>query len=569
MMGRFGLIEQQMPIAFGLEDNGRDDSGGRSRLRSRRVHPMMIVLVVLVALISTAALGVAGWELRQMVWRQSPTLRSEAHVARSFDQGLAVFREAKLAIGQPADALGAVPWIELPRGLYSYYGRIPADRAERAQHLHTPPLRVAVMAAWVNWLRGIDPAAERYDPGMSTSLLAIASGVEGSAAVLAMLIVMTWTLRSPQLKQRLNDDGAAVPAAVWPKALLLGVIAAGLVWLNPAMLLSGHVAGAFDAWLVPLVLLVVLLASTGAWLAAGAAMVLACVMQGNAVYFAPLLVLWPLASGRFADALRSLTGMVAMAALLASAWLVPSPRAWIWVGVMVMFAAAVAPWVYPRRLGFAWWVAAVFALCVLVASVTFDSSWPWTRALEHMVQSRPEQMHHGPANNLPALLGTTYGWSPRDVIGTISPPWLGTRFITLESLMIASLLAVVVACAVGAAVHTRRRDPHVLAAMIAPWLAIFVLLPGMHERWLLWAAVISAIGLAASVGLTLLHVLISGLATMMILHRLLLSHPDYMPGVLRVLQGTHPGLAWAMLLCLGMMLFISLAPRRPRPHAQQ
>jgi hypothetical protein len=86
----------------------------------------------------------------------------------------------------------------------------------------------------------------------------------------------------------------------------------------------------------------------------------------------------------------------------------------------------------------------------------------------------------------------------------------------------------------------------------------------MHERWLIWAAAVSVIGVAASAGLALIHLLLTALAAAMILHRMLLASPDYMPNVLRVLNGMHPDIAWALLLCLGVMVAMSLIPRRWR-----
>ncbi len=54
-------------------------------------------------------------------------------------------------------------------------------------------------------------------------------------------------------------------------------------------------------------------------------------------------------------------------------------------------------------------------------------------------------------------------------------------------------LAGLVFCARGAARHAHNRDPRVLIAMATPWLLMFALLGQMHERYLMWGAVLSAV----------------------------------------------------------------------------
>ena len=59
-------------------------------------------------------------------------------------------------------------------------------------------------------------------------------------------------------------------------------------------------------------------------------------------------------------------------------------------------------------------------------------------------------------------------------------------------------LGALVLCSLGAARHERRRDPRVLIALATPWLLMFALLGQMHERYLLWGAVLSAVALGVS-----------------------------------------------------------------------
>jgi hypothetical protein len=440
-MGRFNLVDDQINQAFGAEPIPLAPASGAAAPRRRgvspvqpgppmpepqRQHPLTRVLLVLIVLAAAMVAGIAGWEIRRALWQRVEALRDERHLMDGFDRGLAVVREAKRVTSGDALSPGPVRWLDLRRGYRAYYDEIRVSNDEEASRLHDPPLRVAILAAWVNWLRERDPVASVYVGAYARSLLVIGMAIEGVTALLAMMVVVTIARRGGRWRPAVREGGARAfgatlnedtrGATVW----VVGLAAAVLLWLNPAILLNGHLAPAFDVWVVPLVLLVVLLVAWEAWLSAGAVMLLACLMQGQAIYVAPLLFLWPMFQGRFAAGVRALTGFAAMAALLASPWLVPSQRAWAWVGVMVAFAAVLAPWLYPRRLGFAWWVATAFTLCVLIGSVAFDSSWPAVRMLEYVAQTRPAEMIRGPASNLPALLAMRYDWSPSDVIGVIS-----------------------------------------------------------------------------------------------------------------------------------------------------
>src|SRR6266853_627085 len=69
----------------------------------------------------------------------------------------------------------------------------------------------------------------------------------------------------------------------------------------------------------------------------------------------------------------------------------------------------------------------------------------------------------------------------------------------------------------------RYRDPRVLIAITAPWLLMFALLGQMHERYLVWGAVISAVALGVSFRLSIIHFIISAASTAMIVHVMLID----------------------------------------------
>ena len=89
---------------------------------------------------------------------------------------------------------------------------------------------------------------------------------------------------------------------------------------------------------------------------------------------------------------------------------------------------------------------------------------------------------------------------------------LFTSRLTLQWTLRLVYLGALVLCALGAARHARTRDPRLLIAIAAPWLIMFALLAQMHERYLLWGAVLSAVALGVSVRLTVLHFLFSAMS---------------------------------------------------------
>ncbi len=60
--------------------------------------------------------------------------------------------------------------------------------------------------------------------------------------------------------------------------------------------------------------------------------------------------------------------------------------------------------------------------------------------------------------------------------------------ITVKVLLGSVFEICLILCAIGAAMHHRRRDSRVLIALIAPWILLFALNVQMHGRYLFWGA---------------------------------------------------------------------------------
>jgi len=128
-------------------------------------------------------------------------------------------------------------------------------------------------------------------------------------------------------------------------------------------------------------------------------------------------------------------------------------------------------------------------------------------------------------------------------------------------------------CALGVAHHTRRHDARALMAMAAPWLIMFALLGQMHERYLMWGAVVSAVALGVNVRLSAFHFLISLASSAMIVHVLLADKKlDSTLRTLDVLEKARPYASWIVLVCIVFCLwniFVPAhAPRAPSIEAE-
>src|SRR5207245_9452627 len=102
----------------------------------------------------------------------------------------------------------------------------------------------------------------------------------------------------------------------------------------------------------------------------------------------------------------------------------------------------------------------------------------------------------------------TVGWSVKDPFWSVHFGSLDFHLTLQWTLRLLYVRALAV-CAHGAGRQVRDRDPRVLIAITAPWLLMFALLGQMHERYLVWGAVVSAVALGVSLQLGNIHLIIS------------------------------------------------------------
>jgi hypothetical protein len=555
----------------------------------------------LVALVTGTAM-VGGLRLRAWTWDATRPIRFEGDVTNGFNWGLRVNRDGQKLrpeLGGPNDP---VAWRQFFAGYRAIYDRQVSGGwfdMRLGMRLDYAPLRLLVMGLWVKHLIAQEPTVTAWRDEQSEPLLWVNTACELASAVLMFLLVRLWVLR---WTGRSGFDSRAWGA---------GMLAALLLWFNPALLLDGHGWPQWDVWCLPFFLGAALSCSLGSWFTAGALIVVGAMLKGQILLAAPVLLLWPVFQWRLVAALRFVMGGAMVTATVAAPWLAPNITAWIWIACIA--AAALLAYHAPKldRYRFGKWAAMVGAFALVVwpwlrasdlrwsplgallgaaiviapslksrlkipdlyaalattaiacAGLLFGGSLAWFRVGFTQAADRYRWLTGWSTGNLPAILAGRYRWRIDDVLLTVpNTIFGGTMPITIEWALKLIFALAIVLCAIGLARHDRRRDVRILCALAAPWLLSFAILPQMHERYLVWAAAMTAAWASISIAGFVLHLLITGIAFSQMLDPMInvAGHQRLMPALSRFFHGLFPEIGWVVLLVAGIYLFLSLAP---------
>jgi hypothetical protein len=410
------------------------------------------------------------------------------------------------------------------------------------------------------------------------------------------LLVRLWVMRWSGSDRR-----------AWSAGLLAGL----LLWFNPALLLDGHGWPQWDVWCLPFFLGAALCCSLDFWLTAGALVVVGAMLKGQILLAAPALLLWPVFQWRLLAVMRFVLGGAMTTVLIAAPWLAPNMAAWIWIAcvaaaailayhaqrlaayrfgkwpaMLIAVALVLWPWLRPgdlkwapvgvllaalivfaprfrSRLKIPEICAALATVALACAGILFDGSVAWFRVGFTQAVDRYRWLNGWSTGNLPAILAGRYRWRIDDVLLTIpNTIFGGPTPVTIEWALKLTFAITIVLCAIGLARHDRRRDLRVLCALAAPWLLSFAILPQMHERYLVWAAAMTAAWASVSIAGLILHLLITGIAFSQMLDPMITiaGQQHAVPRLSRFFHGLFPEIGWMVLLVAGIYLFLSLAP---------
>ena len=455
------------------------------------------------------ALFLGGVQLRRWTGDKTRHVRYQHDIVNAFYWGSESMKEARRLSPDEATANSLTGFY---RGYLALYDRVKHKAYDNDYGLDYPPLRLLVMAIWAREVRNQFPGVDDGHPKLVNPLLKINLLCELLSAVAIFLLVrLCAQSRATQSSLR------GLP--LQHRASICGLAAASVAWLEPSMILDAHGWPQWDVWILPFYLFAALAALKNRWLLCGCLLAAGAMFKGQLLLVAPFFVLWPLWQKRWNRALRVLAGFTATAALIASPWLLRTPAAWI---ALLVVAAASSLLLLQRRVPHrSAWISGIAGCAAFVIAAFTGGSFAWLRVGFLYGSEHYPYLVISSCYNLPSLL-SKLGWSLKDPFWSAHIGSLDFN-LTLQWTLRLLYLGALTVCAYGAARQVRDRDPRALIAITAPWLLMFALLGQMHERYLMWGAVISAVALGVSLRLSIIHFIISAASTAMIVHVMLID----------------------------------------------
>ena len=472
-----------------------------------QTSPRRLIAALMIA-VAVAAVIAGGLRLRRWAWDASASAHFQPDIKNAHRWGRAASR-----IGYPN----------------LYRSRVDRQRRKANLQLDYPPLRLLIMERWGGWTRENFPKARKWEPSyaFNAPLLQLNNAFELVASLAVFFLVVLWTRRGIGFRASPGGDrappagSAAILAALgrlagWKPVLparpwVLGGLAALLVWFNPALIWVAHCWPQGDAWGAAVYLLAALCASLGLWLPVGLVIGVGALLKGQVLVVAAFFVLWPLFARNIGGAVRVLLGLLLGLVLGGSPWFlgifpknrwVFHPPAAFWVAGVVL-AAAVGLFLWKRRnpdLRPAPWLAGATILAFVSCVPLFGSDLAWVKVGFLFGSGHFPVLRMGRTPNFPALLEI---WVPA-LEGRATP--------LLRSVLWLVYIAGLAAVARATARWAREPHPRILAAFAAPWLISVALLPQMHERYLVYGAVATAMAAVALRGFVLLHLALTAVA---------------------------------------------------------
>ena len=506
--------------------------------------------VVLALLLIGLFLG--GLWLRRTAWEETTHLRFQRDIANGFYWGSQTLKEGRrLSPGDSADS-----WRSFARGYLGLYERVEGEAYENNYYLDYPPLRLFAMSVWAKGVRAKFPGAEDGTPEYVEPLLVVNLLCEFTTTVAIFLLVRLGVRRASGA----TDSGLLHRLPPAGRGTICGLLAASVVWLEPSLILDAHAWPQWDVWILPFYLFATLAALTRRWFWCGCLLALGGMFKGQLLFVAPFFFFWPLWQKRWARAGRVLAGFAGTFALVVSPWLLRNATAWALVAAIGLAVAAFF-WRGRRRHAGAWAAGAAGVTAFLVGGLG-DGSFAWLKIGFLYGSERYPYLFISSCYNLPSIL-SDWGCSLK---AAFLSGHLGSLHFALNLQWTLRLiyLGCLALCALGAARHIRNRDPRLLIAIAAPWLLMFALLAQMHERYLLWGAVLSAVALGVSLRLALLHFLFSAMSAIMIFQVLLMDKklgPTL--STIDLLARTRPIASWLLLVAVAIYFREVLSSRTP------
>jgi hypothetical protein len=499
------------------------------------------------------AIFLGGIQLRHWISENTRHVRYQHDLVNALYWGNETLKEARQL--SPDDAT-ADSWLGFSRGYLALYDRVKEDAYENDYHLDYPPLRLLFMSIWAKQVHHQFPGLDLGHPKLINPLLKINIVCELLSAVAIFFLVRLCVRRSlSATRSRLVSS-----FLLKDRASIYGLAAATVAWLEPSMILDSHGWPQWDARILPFYLFGAIAALKNRWFACGCLLAAGAMFKGQLLLVAPFFLLWPLLQKQWIPTLRMLAGFTATAALIVSPWLLRSPAAWIALATVTVLGLF---WVLRYKLPYrAEWLTGIVGGAIFIIGAFTGGSFTWLEIGFLYGSEHYPYLFISSCYNLASLL-SDHDWSLKDSLLSVN---FGSfhLHLTLQWALRLFYLGTLALCARGAVRHLRNRDPRVLITIAAPWLLMFALLGQMHERYLMWGAVVSAVALGVSMRLSIVHFIISAASTAMILHVMLIDKKlDATLRAIDVLDGIRPYASVLVLACVAIYLWDALGLRTP------
>jgi hypothetical protein len=235
--------------------------------------------------------------------------------------------------------------------------------------------------------------------------------------------------------------------------------------------------------------------------------------------------------------------------------------------ILLLLVILVIPWFLPRR-RFAAFLLLILSASLWLAAFSLNGSFSWWQVGFVYGTQKHQDMQLGAQSlsNLSSILSQRYNWNLHDAVGTFHLPFVTTPVdVDLQAFMATILGITLVVCSAAAAIHLRRRDKKFLVALLAPCILFVTMLTQMAARYTMFAAVVSAVLVGVSVGMSLLQLLLVVISCAMLGNQLLGTFPDTAPMTFSITRPTYPDSGWLTML-LAAVIFISvLIPSARKP----
>jgi hypothetical protein len=498
------------------------------------------------------ALFLGGIQLRRWIGESTRHVRYQHDIVNAFYWGSEAMKEARRLSPDEASANSLMGF---GRGYLALYDRVKHQAYKKDYGLDYPPLRLLVMAIWARQVRNQFPGVDDGHPKLVNPLLKINLLCELLSAVAIFLLVRLCLQRQPRA-----TDSSSLARLAQHRPSICALAAASVAWLEPSMILDAHGWPQWDVWILPFYLFAALAALKNRWFLCGFLLAVGAMFKGQLLFVAPFFLLWPLWQKRWGRALRMLAGFIATAALIASPWVLRSPVAWI---AVVAVAGVSSLFVLRRKLRHRGaWISGITGSATFVIGAFTGASFAWLQVGFLYGSEHYPYLVISSCYNLPLLL-SKMGWSLKDSFWSVHSGFLHFR-LTLQWTLRLLYLGALTACAYGAARHVRDRDPRLLIAITAPWLLMFALLGQMHERYLVWGAVVSAVAFGVSLRLSIIHFIISSASTAMIVHVMLIDKKlEATLWAIDLLKHIRMFAAGIVVVCVAVYLWNMLSTRIP------